>query len=119
MKTVTRLLSLAIVGCSLAAYSPAKADTAYHRVYHTPVAADDPFSIMDKYQNNILTSDEYNNAAMTVPFSTLDADHKGYITRAEFYSYYPRPGNRTDLNQVMPAAGGSDSGVEDQCKFWH
>ena len=56
MKTFPRLLSLAIIGCGLMIYSSAKADTAYHRVYHTSVAADDPFSILDKYQNNVLTA---------------------------------------------------------------
>jgi hypothetical protein len=118
MKTLNRLLSLTIVAGSLIAHSPAKADTVYHTVYHTSVAAGDPFSILDKYQNNVLTADEYNNGAMTVPFDTVDANHDGFITREEFYAYYRAnvSPNAPDLNLIMPAAGGGDTAYEDdQC----
>jgi hypothetical protein len=118
MKTVTRILSLAVVGCGLAAALPAHADTAYHRVYHTSIAADDPFSVLDKYQNNVLTADEYNNGAMGVPLSVVDANHDGFVTRQEFYAYYraPVPENATDLNLIMPAAGGYvDEDADNQC----
>jgi len=113
MNTFTRLLSLTIVGCSLLAHTPAKADTVYHRVYHTSQATDDPFSILDKYQNNVLTAAEYNNGSMTVPFSVVDVNHDGFINRQEFYAYYRAniPENATDLNLVMPAAGGGSDDV--------
>jgi hypothetical protein len=119
MKTFTLALSFTIIGCSLLVTSPAKADTAYHRVYHTTVAADDPFSVLDKYQNNVLTMDEYNNGSMTVPFKVVDANHDGFITRQEFYANYSAkiPENAVDLGLIMPAAGGNDNDNEDyQCR---
>ena len=128
MKTFTGLLSLAIIGGSLIAGLPAKADTAYHAVYHTPIIASDSFSIMDKYQNNVLTSAEYSNARDTVPFAIVDADGKGFITRAEYYAYYNRAGdtipNGAVLSSVTPAAGGddnvlavgSDSAIDPHCR---
>ena len=120
MKNFTRLLSIVIVGCSLITSLPAKADTAYHRVYHTSVAADDAFSILDKYQNNILGPEEYNNAAMTADFSTVDTNKDGFISRAEFYAYYrpvnlPQTASAADLSLMMPAAGGDDNNNDDQC----
>ena len=118
MKTFTRLASLAIVGCSMMAALPASADTAYHRVYHTSIAADDPFSVLDKYQNNVLTASEYDNGAMSVPFTVVDANGDGFITRREFYAYYRArvPENASDLGLIMPAAGGGDDEATDnQC----
>ena len=118
-KTYAKLLSLAIVGCGLAAAVPAKADTVYHTVYHTKAAAGDPFSVLDKYQNNVLTANEYNNGAMSVPISAVDSNRDGFVTRREFYAYYraPVPENAQDLNLIMPAAGGSDYDLykDDQC----
>ncbi len=102
MKKLTRLLRLTMVAVSLFVYSPAKADTVYHRVYHTTTAAGDPFSILDKHQNNVLTEAEYNNGAMTAPFSAVDVNHDGFITRTEFYSYYRAntPVRSADLNLI-------------------
>jgi len=118
MKTFTRLLSLTMLAGSLFVHSPAKADTVYHRVYHTSTAAGDPFSILDIHQNNVLTEAEYNNGAMTAPFSTVDTNHDGFITRTEFYSYYRAntPVKTADLNLIMPAAGGSEDYNDDQCR---
>ena len=122
MKTFTRFLSLAIVGCGLTANLPANADTAYHAVYHKSVVADDTFSILDKYQNNVLTAEEYNNAALKIPFGTVDANRDGVITRAEFYAYYqpvslPRTASTEELGLMMPAAGGDNRDNEDdQCR---
>ena len=118
MKTFIRILSLAITCGGMAAALPAQADTVYHRVYHTSVAADDPFSILDKHQNNVLTMEEYDNGAMTVPFKVVDANRDGFITREEFYAYYRAkiPENATDLSLVMPAAGGNNNENQDnQC----
>ena len=112
MKTFTGLLSLAIIGGSLITSLPARADTAYHAVYNTSIIATDPFSIMDKYQNNVLTAAEYNNAGNTVPFTTIDVNGNGFITRVEYYTYYNISGhirqNGDALNSVMPAAGGNN-----------
>lgn len=115
---ITKLLSLAVVGCGLISALPAKADTVYHRVYHTSIAAGDPFSILDKHQNNVLTAQEYNNGSMSVPLDVIDANRDGFVTRQEFYAYYraPIPPNATDLNLIMPAAGGyEDQNVDNQC----
>lgn len=118
MKTFTRLLSLTIIGCGLIAHSPAKADTVYHRVYHTSIAADDPFSILDKHQNNVLTAEEYNNGSMTIPFDVVDTNHDGFITRQEFYAAYSAkvPENAADLNLIMPAAGDNGEYEDEQCR---
>ena len=119
MNTFKNILSLAIVGCGIITAVPAKADTAYHRVYHTPIAAADPFSVLDKHQNNVLTAAEYNNGAMTVPLASIDTNNDGFVTRREFYANYRAkiPENATDLNLIMPAAGGPDAQYygDDQC----
>jgi hypothetical protein len=118
MKTFTKILSLAVVGYGMISALPAKADTYYHRVYHTNVAADDPFSILDKYQNNVLTAREYNNGALSVPISAVDTNRDGFVTRQEFYANYRAriPQNATDLNLIMPAAGGYDDDYDNQCR---
>lgn len=87
VKIFTKLLSLVILGGGLIASVSAKADTAYHAVYHDTVTASDEFSILDKYQNNVLTPDEYNNSQNTAPFAAVNASGTGFITRAEFYGY--------------------------------
>ncbi len=120
MKEFTRLLSLAVIGCSLMTCSPAKADTAYHSVYHKHVVPSDPFSILDKYQNNALTPEEYNNASTPISFNTVDTNKDGFITRSEFYAQYPHPlvkipQEAAELGLIMPAAGGGDDNDDDQC----
>ena len=118
MKTFTKILSLAVVGYGMISALPAKADTAYHRVYNTVIAADDPFSILDIHQNNVLTSKEYNNAALSVPLGTVDRNNDGFVTRGEFYANYLAkiPQNGSELSLIMPAAGGDvDLREDDQC----
>jgi len=138
MKKLIGLLSVAIIGGSLMASVPAKADTAYHAVYEAPVTPNDPFSIMDKYQNNALTAAEYNNAQDVVPFSTVDTNGNGFITRAEYYTYYDNAGNvrqnvmsqnvtsqnetvvsenETTMNSATPAAGGDTVNNEVQAQY--
>jgi len=87
VKTLTGLLSLAIIGGGLIAGVSAHADTAYHAVYHDHITATDEFSILDKYQNNVLTPDEYNNSKNKAPFAAVNVSGTGFITRTEFYGY--------------------------------
>jgi hypothetical protein len=118
MNSVKKILSLTVVGCGILATLPAQADTAYHRVYNTTIAASDPFSILDKHQNNVLTIKDYNNGALSVPFTNVDANGDQFITRSEFYAQYRAkvPQNATDINLIMPAAGGDDEQYrDDQC----
>lgn len=110
MKNYKALLGVAIVSGCLAASLPARADTAYHRVYHEPVTATDLFSKLDKYQNNALTPDEF-KVGGPVAFNVVDTNHDGFVTRDEFYNYYNRTTamnmqNTTELTEIQPAAGG-------------
>lgn len=118
MKTFVRVLSLAALGGLFLAPAPAQADTVYHRVYNTYVAASDPFSILDKYQNNVLTQEEYNNAATHGVFAEVDTNNDGFVSRAEFYAEHRLP-NRVamtarDLSDIAPAAGGDDNDIVEE-----
>jgi hypothetical protein len=106
MKTMTKILSLAIVGGGLTAGVSAQADTVYHRVYHQPVTISDPFSILDQYQNNNLTPEEYRKSADAGDFATMDTDDNGFISRSEFYGAMAAWQNTSDLTLITPAAGG-------------
>ncbi len=108
MNTFTGLLGLTVIGGGLMVSSPAKADTAYHAVYHRAITATDAFSILDKYQNNALSPAEYNNGQNTAPFAAVDANGDGFISRTEFYSYNHTANNGSEMNTIMPAAGGDD-----------
>jgi len=106
-----QLASFVIVSGIGLATIPAAADTAYHEVYKAPVIATDEFSMLDKYSNNVLTPEEYNNASLGVPFEQVDANKDGFITRNEFYA--ARNANvsaanvsNDDLLMIQPAAGG-------------
>jgi hypothetical protein len=123
MKALNRFLSIAVISSGLIAHSPAKADTAYHAVYNQSVLPSDPFSILDKHQNNALTPADYNDASSTIAFNTVDMDQNGFVTRSEYYSHY-RPYVRTarnvsDLTLITPAAGGDDYYDDDvrHCRF--
>jgi hypothetical protein len=107
----TQLASYVIVSGIGLATIPAAADTAYHEVYKAPVIATDAFSMLDKYSNNVLTPEEYNNASLGVPFEQADANKDGFITRTEFYA--ARNANvdaanvsNEELLMIQPAAGG-------------
>jgi hypothetical protein len=108
MKTFIKLFGVAMISGMVISGAPAKADTAYHSVYEAPVTKTDPFSLLDKHGNNVLTPEEYNNAANALPFNEVDTNKDGFISRSEFYA--SRRGgdgqNPEDLNQLQPAAGG-------------
>lgn len=110
MKTFITLCSVAILGGIAMTSSPAPGDTAYHSVYEAPVTATDTFSLLDRYGNNVLTPEEYNNAANAAPFNVADTNHDGFISRPEFYASRQLNAGQIpeDLNAIMPAAGGSD-----------
>jgi hypothetical protein len=125
VKTFTGLLSLAIIGGGLIASVSAHADTAYHTVYHDHITATDEFSILDKYQNNVLTPDEYNNSKNKAPFSAVNVSGTGFITRTEFYGYNngkefyghdeqaEKNADQPDASTIMPGvvANSTDDGI--------
>jgi hypothetical protein len=89
MKPLNRffLLALAVSGL-MAASLPAGADTAYHPVYRRSAAVGDVFSFLDIHHNNILLPEDYHNAANTLLFRAVDANHDGFLTRREFFARY-------------------------------
>jgi len=108
MKTFVRLISIAMLGGMVISGSPAKADTAYHSVYEAPVTNTDAFSLLDKYRNNVLTPEEYNNASNAQPFNEVDTNKDGFISRSEFYANRRVDADGLspeDLNELQPAAG--------------
>jgi hypothetical protein len=113
MKTFVKLLGVAMISGMMISGGAAKADTAYHSVYEAPITKTDAFSLLDKYGNNVLTPEEYNNAANARPFNEVDTNKDGFISRSEFYASQrmSEDGQNTeDLNQLQPAAGGDMQG---------
>jgi hypothetical protein len=125
MKTFTRLMSLAIVSGGLLAAMPVQADTFPHRVYNQSYTVTDPFSILDRYQNNVLTPEDYIKGNLAASFSSVDTDGNGFVSRSEFYgnrevarnegwetrhyrltNHYGR--TTAELTRITPAAGGTD-----------
>lgn len=109
MKTFVKLFAVAMISGLVISGSPAQADTAYHSVYEAPVTKTDPFSLLDKHGNNVLTPEEYNNAANALPFNEVDTNKDGFISRSEFYASQrvnEDGQNPEELDQLQPAAGG-------------
>jgi len=118
MKTFVKLLGVAMISGMVISGAPAKADTAYHSVYEAPVTKTDPFSLLDKYGNNVLTPEEYNNAANAPPFNVVDTNKDGFISRSEFYASRRADGdgqNPEDLSLIQPAAG--DDMLRNDCVY--
>ena len=118
MKTFVKLFSLAMISGMVISGVRAEADTAYHSVYEAPITKTDTFSLLDKYGNNVLTPEEYNNAANALPFNEVDTNKDGFISRSEFYASIHADGggqNPEDLNLIQPAAG--DDMLHNDCVY--